>query len=498
MNGHVPNPEVRKTGFLDARKTADDKYREWLNRTAILKTGHELVDVAVERAYRDLFILRQPTPRGNGLSAGIPWYCALFGRDSAITAWQILPFVPDLTRECIEVLAAYQGQVVEEFRAEQPGRILHELRLGELARTNQIPHSPYYGTIDATQLWLFVLGQYIEWSGDMEFARRMWPAVRSALAWIDSSLDERGYLVYKRESDKGLENQGWKDSGDSVMYTDGVLARPPIALCEVQGYTYAAWVAMAKLGRLLGFNELSEKLTVQASEMKTRFQRDFWMEGENYCALALDGEGRQAGSISSNPGHCLFTGIFDEEKANAVADRLMSNELSSGWGIRTLSRNSVVYNPLSYHNGSIWPHDNSVIAEGMRKLGRTQDAHEIMGSVLDVAKFQPDFRLPELFCGFDRAGAYKPIDYPVSCSPQAWAAGSVFQLLKNCVNLEADASNNLLRAVDPSLPDWLEKITIQGLRVGSAVVGLSLSNTNGVNSCQVLNKSGKLRVVIES
>jgi glycogen debranching enzyme len=498
MNGHSPNPEVRKTGYLDARKGADERYREWMNKTAILKTGHELVDMAVDRAYRDLFILRQPTPRGNGLSAGVPWYCALFGRDSAITAWQIMPFLPELARECIEVLGAYQGQVVNEFRAEQPGRILHELRLGELARTNQIPHSPYYGTIDATQLWLFVLGQYVDWSGDLEFARRMWPSVRAALTWMDESLDERGYLVYKRESDKGLENQGWKDSGDSVMYTDGVLAKPPISLCEVQGYTYAAWISMAKLGRTLGFDSLSDQLLLQAASLKARFQKDFWMEKENFCAMALDADGRQAGVISSNPGHCLFTGILDDDKAQAVADRLMSNEVQSGWGIRTLSRNCVAFNPMSYHNGSIWPHDNAIIAEGMRKIGRVGDAHKILRSLMETAQFQPDFRLPELFCGFDRTGGYKPIDYPVSCSPQAWAAGSIFQLLKTCVNLEADASNNLLRAVEPSLPDWLEKITIQGLRVGSAVVGLSLTLQDGTSSCQVTNKSGKIRVQIET
>jgi glycogen debranching enzyme len=498
LNGLVHNADVRKTGYLDARKTADERYREWLNRGAVLKTGNELVDVAVERAYRDLFILRETTPRGNGLSAGIPWYCALFGRDSAITAWQVMPFLPELARDCIEVLAAYQGQIVDETRAEQPGRILHELRLGELARTNQIPHTPYYGTIDATQLWLFVLGQYIDWSGDIEFARRMWPAVQAALNWIDVSQDERGYLAYQRESEKGLENQGWKDSGDSVMLTEGELARPPIALCEVQGYTYAAWGSMAKLGRLLGFESRSAQLEEQAAALKERFQRDFWMESEHYIALALDGRGKQVTAISSNPGHLLFTGILDDAKAHAVADRLMSGELQSGWGIRTLSRNCGAFNPMSYHNGSVWPHDNSIIAEGMRKLGRTADAHEIMRSLFEVARYQSDFRLPELFCGFDRSGSYKPIEYPVSCSPQAWAAGSIFQLLKNCVNMEPAASSNLLRVVDPSLPDWLEGITIQGMRVGSAVVGLSLSGVNGSVSCQVLNKSGKLRVTIET
>jgi glycogen debranching enzyme len=498
QNGEVPNPEVRKTGFADSRKVADDRFKDWISRAAVLKTGHELVDMAVDRAYRDLYILRQPTPRGNGLSAGIPWYCALFGRDSAITAWQVLPFIPEMTRECIEVLAAYQGQVIDDFRAEQPGRILHELRLGELVRTQQVPHGPYYGTIDATQLWLYVLGQYIEWTGDLDFARRMWPSARAALAWIEASLDSRGYLAYKRESDKGLENQGWKDSGDSVMYQDGILAKAPIALCEVQGYNYAAWMAMARMANLLRYFEIEENLLACAEQLKERFEQDYWMNSANFVALALDADGRQVSVISSNPGHLLFTGILSDKKAQMVADRLMSNELHSGWGIRTLSRRCVAYNPMSYHNGSVWPHDNSIIAEGLRKIGRVSDAHMVLRGFLEAAQSQEEFRLPELFCGFDRTGVYKPIDYPVSCSPQAWAAGSIFQLLKTCVNLEADACNNVLRVVDPSLPDWLEKLTIQGLRIGSAVVGLNLTRHLGSSSCQVANKSGKVRVSVET
>lgn len=489
---------VRKTGYNDARRLADERYREWCNKGSQIRTGHELFDLAVDRALRDLYILRQPTPKGYGLSAGVPWYCALFGRDSAITAWQVIPFLPDLSRECIEVLAAYQGQTDNNYRAEQPGRILHELRIGEMARTGQIPHSPYYGTVDGTQLWLFVLAEYVNWSGDLEFAQRMWPAAKQALSWIEQSLTEQGYLAYKRESDKGLENQGWKDSGDSVMHTDGTLARAPITLCEPQGYLYAAWMGMAKLADLLQQPTIAQKLRESAAQLKERFSRDFWMPNENYVALALDADQRQCGVISSNPGHLLFTGILDDEKAHAVADRLMSNEMNSGWGIRTLTRATPAYNPMSYHNGSIWPHDNAIIAEGLRKLGRTEDAYKILLALLEASQFQPDFRLPELFCGFERNGSYRPIDYPVSCSPQAWAAGAIFQLLKTCVNFEPDACSSLLRVVEPRLPEWMDKFTLQGLRIGHAVLGLSFSNREGSSACQVLNKSGKIRVVIES
>lgn len=490
--------DVRKTGYNDARRAADERYKEWTSRTAVIRTNHELFDMAIDRAVRDIYILRQPTPKGPGLSAGVPWYCALFGRDSAITAWQVMPFLPEVSRECIEVLAAYQGQKLDPYRAEEPGRILHELRFGEMARSGHVPHSPYFGTIDATQLWLFALSEYIDWSGDIEFAKRMWPNVKAALAWLQQALTDEGYLVYRRESEKGLENQGWKDSGDSVMHSDGKLALAPIALCEVQGYLYAAWQGTAKVADFLGHSEVATELRTAAAELKERFVRDFWMEDEEFVALALDAEGRQCKVISSNPGHLLFTGILDADKANLVADKMMSAEMNSGWGIRTLSSKTIAYNPMSYHNGSIWPHDNAIIAEGMRKLGRIDDAHKILLGLLEASQFEPDFRLPELFCGFERNGAYRPIDYPVSCSPQAWAAGAIFQLLNTCLNLRPDAANSILHIVDPNLPEWMESFTVQGMRVGTAVLGLAFMNKDGASSCRVLRKSGKLRVIVES
>jgi glycogen debranching enzyme len=490
--------EVRKLGFQEARRNADQRYHDWLNQSTRIKTEHEVFDLGIERSLRDLYILRQATPRGSGVAAGIPWYCAVFGRDSAITAWQIMPFLPEMSRECLEVLAAYQGTTNDTFRAELPGKIMHELRLGELARSGQIPHTPYYGSVDATQLWLYVLAQYVDWSGDLDFARRMWPQVKAALAFIDASLDERGYMSYIRESEKGLENQGWKDSGDSVMYADGRLCTPPIALCEVQGYIYAAWLEIARIADLLGYFGLGRKLRLDAAALKDRFQRDFWMESERFIALALDAEGQQAKVISSNPGHLLFTGILDEDKAHMVADRIMSSELYGGWGVRTLSKGTFAYNPMSYHNGSVWPHDNAIIAEGLRHIGRVRDAHRIMLSLLEVAQYEPDFRLPELFCGFERDGSYRPIEYPVSCSPQAWAAGSTLQLIKTCLNLQPDACNGVLRVVEPDLPEWFGKVIVRGLRVGNAVLDLGFNTHEGISSCQVLHKSGKIRVTIES
>jgi glycogen debranching enzyme len=490
--------EVRKLGFAEARRSADQKYKDWLNGATHVTTGHKVFDLSIDRSLRDLYILRQPTPKGQGLCAGIPWYCAVFGRDSAITAWQVMPFLPGLARECLEVLAAYQGKVIDTFRAEHPGKIMHELRLGELSRIGAIPHTPYYGTVDATQLWLFVLAQYVDWSGDVEFARHLWPQVKAALGFIEGALDERGYMSYIRESEKGLENQGWKDSGDSVMYADGRLCTPPIALCEVQGYIYAAWLEIARVADLLGYFGLARKLRIDAAALKSRFERDFWLESENFVALALDADGKPANVVSSNPGHLLFTGILDDEKAQAVADRIMGPELYCGWGVRTLSKSTPAYNPMSYHNGSVWPHDNAIIAEGLRRIGRVADAHRVMLSMLDVTQFEPDFRLPELFCGFERDGSYRPIEYPVSCSPQAWAAGSTLQLLKACLNLQPDACNGVLRIVEPDLPEWFGKVMVRGLRVGQAMLDLSFTRNDGVSSCQVLHKSGKIRVMIES
>ncbi len=490
--------EVRKLGFAEARRAADQRYRDWLNAATNVNTEHQVFNLSIERSIRDLYILRQPTPKAPALAAGVPWYCAPFGRDSAITAWQILPFLPELSRECIEVLAAYQGTKHDTIRAEEPGKIMHELRLGELARNGQIPHTPYYGTVDATQLWLFVLAQYVDWSGDLDFARSLWPQVKAALGYIESALDSRGYMSYIRESEKGLENQGWKDSGDSVMHMDGTLCTPPIALCEVQGYIYIAWMETARIADLLGYYGLARKLRIAAADLKNRFERDFWIDSERFVALALDADGKPGNVISSNPGHLLFTGILDDDKAHAVADRIMGPELFCGWGVRTLSKSTVAYNPMSYHNGSVWPHDNAIIAEGLRKMGRVREAQQLMLSMIEVAQFEPDFRLPELFCGFERDGAFRPIDYPVSCSPQAWAAGSLLQFLKACLNLQPDACNGVLRIVEPKLPEWLTRVQLRGLRVGQAMLDLNFSMYQSITSCQVLHKSGKVRVTIET
>ena len=488
-----------KSSFHSYQSTADDKYKQWRGQVASISTGHELVNFSIERCFNDIYILRQPTPKGNGLAAGIPWYCTIFGRDSAITGLQILPFMPEIARDCITVLAAYQGKRYDEFTSEQPGRIMHEIRIGELARTKQIPHIPYYGTIDATQLWLMLFCEYIKWTGDLEFAKSLWPAVKLALSWLDKTVEEgNGYLRYKQKNPHELENQGWKDSRDSIMYRDGTLAQPPIAVCEAQGYLYAAQRDLSQIASMLGHKQMAKDLINSATVFKDRFNRDFWMEADRFICLALDGNNRKADVISSNPGHCLWSGILNDDKAQMVADRLMQSDVNSGWGIRTLSAQAVDYSPIAYHNGTVWPHDNAIIGEGMRHVGRTEEMQKIMQEIVEVSLYYTEHRLPELICGFDRVGTYSPVGYPVSCSPQAWAAGSLLQMIKACINFLPDAANNTLRIVEPSLPEWLGRVTVKGLKVGKAELDLAFDTREGYTICQILRKTGKVKVIVET
>ncbi len=496
LGGNVSVRQTLEKDFGSAKELSDYRFNNWKKDVVKIESDNDLFDLSLSRGWSDIYILRQSTPKGYGLAAGIPWYCALFGRDSAITALQMLPFAPRLARECLEVMAAYQGQTTDDFTEEAPGRILHELRLGELARARSIPHTPYYGTADATQLWLILFCRYIEWTADLDFARDMWPHARQAIQWLDHMSEQNGYVTYKRTHNQGLENQGWKDSGDSVMYVDGTLGEPPIALCEVQSYTYAARTELSRIAEYLGHKQMAKDQRDKAKQLKTAFQKDFWMAKENYLALALDKNLKQIGAISSNPGHCLSSGILDEKKAQSVANRLMEPDLHTGWGIRTLASSNARYNPISYHNGSIWPHDNALIAEGLRKIGRVDAVITLMKEMFEVAQSQADFRLPELYCGFKRKNGSAPISYPVSCSPQAWAAGSMFALLQLCLNMQPDAVNRRLNIIEPVLPDWLENVTIKGLCVGQARVDLSISGQ--LSFCRVLAKEGTVKIVVES
>lgn len=472
--------------------------QNWVQQITRIRTDKSIFNRIIERAEQDMYLLRQSFGKHKTVSAGVPWFSSLFGRDSLITASQTLMLNPEIAKETLTLLAIYQGKSDSEWREEEPGKILHELRLGELARCNEIPHTPYYGTVDATPLWLMLYSEYYAWTHDGETLENLWNHALAAMDWIDRNMQHNGYLSYFRTSKRGLANQGWKDSGDCIVNRKGELANGAIALCEVQAYVYAAKMRLAEIARMKKRLDLADRWLEEARSLKSRFNRDFWMEDQDFCALALDGDGNHVDSITSNPGHCLNLGIFTPEKAYSVAERLRAPDMYNGWGIRTLSSLSPAYNPMGYHLGSVWPHDNSLIAVGMRSLGLIDQALEVFQGLFDMTSVQPYQRPPELLCGYERNDDNAPVQYPVACTPQAWATGSVFQLLQMIVNLVPDAPNNCLRIIDPSLPESINRLTLHNLRVGPTILDLEFERSGNTTACRVAKKRGNLRVVIEA
>jgi len=472
--------------------------QHWGQQITRIRSDKSLFNRVIERAEQDMYLLRQSFGKHKTVSAGVPWFSSLFGRDSLITAYQSLMLNPQIAKETLFLLAAYQGKSEDDWREEEPGKILHELRLGEMARCQEIPHTPYYGTIDATPLWLMLYAEYYTWTHDQETLEQLWSHALAAMEWIDRNMKQTSYLSYYCKSKRGLANQGWKDSGDCIVDRKGELASGPIALCEVQAYVYAAKMRLAEIARMKKRLDLADRWQEEARNLKVRFNRDFWMEDEDFCALALDGEGKHVDSITSNPGHCLLLGIFTPEKAYSVAERLRAPDMFNGWGIRTLSSLSPAYNPMGYHIGSVWPHDNALIAMGLRSLGLIDQALELYQGLIDMTSQQPYHRPPELLCGYERNGDNAPVQYPVACTPQAWATGSIFQLLQMMVNLVPDAQNNCLRIIDPALPESINRLSFQNLRVGGTVLDLEFERSGNTTACRVAKKRGNLRVVIEA
>ncbi|MDQ3937509.1 MAG: amylo-alpha-1,6-glucosidase, partial [Chloroflexota bacterium] len=472
-------------------------HRAWLASSASVETSHLLARRALERAMTDLRLLINtgPSEGERYLAAGVPWFSCLFGRDALISSHQLLAIRPQLARETLAVLARRQAHEVDEWRDAEPGKILHELRGGELAQAGEIPHTPYYGTVDATPLWLVVLDEYHRWSGDDELVDRLWPNALAALRWIDDfgDVDGDGFVEYERHSRRGLLNQGWKDSGDAIRFQDGTLAEGPLALVEVQGYVYAARLGLARLARLRGDEELAAREEAAAATLRQRFEEAFWMERAGTYALALDGDKRQVDAIASNAGHALWSGICSQQRAASVARVLTGPGMWSGWGIRTLSSEAVGYNPIGYHLGTIWPHDNGLCAAGFARYGLTGAARMVAGALLEASAHFRDLRLPELFCGFDRASSPLPVPYPVACSPQAWAAASLYQFVTATLGMRPDALERRLELVSPTLPEWLPDLRIHNLRVGEAVVDLAFSNDGSI-AVEVLRRNGELAV----
>ena len=467
-------------------------YRDWIDSCTQVVTDNEFFNAMWERSLRDLRMLSIEQEQGTFVAAGTPWFSALFGRDSIITALQTLAFKPQLARDTLRLLAARQGRRVDEWRDEEPGKILHEVREGEMASMHEIPMTPYYGSVDSTPLFLVLAAEYVAWTGDLDLVRELEPQLLAALDWVDrrTSANGSGYLDYASRSSKGLLNQGWKDSHDGIVNGDGTLVRPPIALVEVQGYVYAAQRGMAQLFDLLGKPELAEARRQQAAAFKRRFNDDFWVEEDRFFALALGAEHRPATAVTSNPGHCLWAGIVERDKAAAVAERLFENDMFSGWGIRTLSSRTPRYNPLGYHLGSVWPHDNSIIGMGLKRYGFEEELDDLATATYDCCRSFDYYRLPEPFCGTPRTPHSAPVRYPVAARPQAWAAGTVPLILQAILGLAPNASRNELRLVSPRLPHWLNEVELHGLRIGARAVDLRFERQDGPAKVSVLANDG--------
>jgi glycogen debranching enzyme len=421
-------------------------------KTPALGTDSEALRRSWERSLEDLESLMLDV--GEGLlvpAAGAPWFMALFGRDALITGYQTMILGPEPAKSALRALAKYQATGRDDFRDAEPGKIPHELRVGEMAFFGEIPHSPYYGTVDATPLFLILLNEVWRWSADAGFVREMEGAARLALGWIIDHADRvDGYVAYATRSPAGLENHGWRDRANSMLFRDGTRAEAPIAPCEVQGYVYDAYRRTAELAeQVWGDIDLAAGLRAEAGALRERFDREFWMEDRGYYALALDGAGRRVDSLGSSAGHLLWSGIVPEERASAVAGRLMGAELFSGWGVRTMAADEAGYDPASYHNGSVWPHDNAIIAHGLRRYGLMDEVNRIAVAILEAAS-RFDHRLPEVFAGYSRGEVSEPMELPRSCSPQAWAAGTVPLLVRAMLGVEPGAKSSVLTLESPN------------------------------------------------
>ena len=480
---HPPSqpPAPRRFDERVARARAD--YRQWAEASARFETNEEALNWALAQAVADLKALSVFWDGRRVISAGVPWYASPFGRDALITGFQALPVNPDIARDSLLFLAAHQGKKADDFREEEPGKILHEIRRGELARTGEVPHTPYYGSVDSTPLFLVLYTEYIQWTNDHATAQQLLPAAEAALRWIEQSGDKDGdgFIEYQRKTERGLRNQGWKDSWDGVPHPDGTPAEPPIALVEVQGYCADAWRRMARLYRQLGRREDAARCTSSAQQLVRRLDEAFWMEKAGMYALALDGNKRQVQTVGSNAGHLLFSRAVPEVRARRVARTLLSPDSFSGFGIRTLAKGQRPYNPLSYHNGTIWPHDNSLIAMGLSNYGMQKIAAQVLAASYDACRQFRHYRLPELYCGMGRGEGDLVVSYPVSCSPQAWASGALFLMLRACLGIYPDAPRKTLKIVNPHLPKPLERVRLDRMRIGDTRVSVEFTCTG--DSC---------------
>ncbi len=491
----------RRVDFESGLRGRRHNFSAWERDSTSFDSSNDVFDGALATATGDFHALQIPNGDEHIIAAGIPWFATVFGRDSIIAAYQSLALNPRLAVETLRVLARYQGKQFNDWQDEEPGKILHEYRNGEMTRAGEMPFGPYYGSVDATPLFLILLGETFNWTADERLVRDLLPNVYAALDWIDryGDLDGDGFVEYRRRSPKGLINQGWKDSWDANMHADGTVAKPPIALIEVQGYVYEAKYRMASLLRAFGDAPTADRLKRDAAELARRVEKAYWMSDKGYYAMALDAEKRPLQVVASNPGHLLFTRLLPKERARAITNRMMREDMFTGWGLRTMSQREKVFNPLSYHRGSVWPHDNSIIAHGMALNEFREPAIRILTALYQAALEFRDYRLPELFCGVQRREHDEPVHYPVSCSPQAWASGALFLLLQACLGLRPDAPRRTFTISNPQLSEFIGGAAdLYGMRVGGSRVSLHFARHGQRTHADLLGTEGDdIRIQIE-
>ncbi|MGE0057144.1 MAG: glycogen debranching N-terminal domain-containing protein [Dehalococcoidia bacterium] len=490
--------EARERRGLSGLQHLRREYEAWQADFVQVHTGNEVFNEVIKRSISDLRMLWTRSSHDHSyLAAGTPWYATLFGRDSLIASLQTLPFRPQLARACLALLARHQGQGFNPQTGEEPGKILHEERQNELSMIGELPYRRYYGSVDSTPLFLLLAAEYTHWTGDLETLGSLMQAIEAALAWVRDygDLDGDGLIEYRTDSGHGLRNQGWKDSIEAIVHADGRLCHGPIALPEVQGYLYLAYQRLAPIFDHIGRPDRAAELRKLADTLQARFEAAFWLDDEQSIAMALDGDKVPSRVMSSNAGQALWGGILRPERARKVCDALFSGEMFSGWGIRTMSAATSTYLPLGYHLGTVWPHDNGIIALGLKQYGMTAEVNEIATAMFDAAQQFPGYRLPELFGGHARTEYHPPVPYPVACRPQAWTAGATLHLLQAILGLRPDALNGRLDVVQPRLPYWLPSVAITGLSVGTAQVNLNFrSEPSGTSVTPDLRGNLQVRI----
>lgn len=491
-------PTPRKGAYDAVLRESAETLQRARNSDCAVTTSNEQFNNWLNRSQADVHMLITTTSHGPYPYAGIPWFSTPFGRDGIITALEYLWVNPDIARGALHFLAKYQATEVNPDQEAEPGKIFHEVRKGEMAALGEIPFGCYYGTVDATPLFVMLAGEYYDCTRDLALIRSIWPNIEAALKWMDvyGDADGDGFVEYQRHNPRGLVHQGWKDSDDSVFHADGHPAEGHIALCEVQGYVFAAKRHAAKLARLLDKSNFAADLDRQADILADRFNRAFWCDDLGTFAIALDGDKQPCRVRSSNAGHVLYTGIAWPDNARRTADTLLSPESFSGWGVRTIATNAARYNPMSYHNGSIWPHDNAMIAMGLARYGFQDKALQLLTGLFDASLYVDLHRLPELFCGFVRRIDEGPTRYPAACIPQAWASASAFYLLQACLGLSFSSTSPHVRFNHPLLPDILNRVEFRNLRVGNGSVDLALHRYRQDVSVNVLRKEGDIDIAI--